>query len=84
MRKIVLRLIRFYQKYLSFDSGLFKTLFLTDKACRFTPTCSDYTYQAVSKYGIIAGGWKGFRRILKCNPWNKGGKDPLKRNGPLK
>jgi len=77
MRKLVLGLIRFYQKYLSFDSGFLRTLFLTDKACRFTPSCSEYTYQAISKYGIILGGWKGVRRILKCNPWNSGGNDPL-------
>jgi len=77
MRKLVLGLIRFYQKYLSFDSGFLRTLFLTDKACRFTPSCSEYTYQAISKYGIILGGWKGVRRILKCNPWNSGGGDPL-------
>ncbi|PIU35121.1 membrane protein insertion efficiency factor YidD [Candidatus Shapirobacteria bacterium CG07_land_8_20_14_0_80_39_18] len=77
MRKLVLGLIRFYQKYLSFDSGFLRTLFLTDKACRFTPSCSEYTYQAISKYGIILGGWKGVRRILKCNPWNSGGDDPL-------
>lgn len=78
MKRIVLRLIRVYQKYFSFDSGLLKMLFLTDKSCRFTPSCSEYTYQAISKYGIIVGGWKGFKRILKCNPWNDGGNDPLK------
>jgi len=78
MRRLVLKLIRFYQKCLSFDSGLLRRLFLTDKACRFTPTCSEYTYQAIFKYGIIAGGLKGLKRILRCNPWNSGGKDPLK------
>jgi len=77
MKKIILKLIRFYQKYLSFDSGVLKMLFLTDKACRFKPSCSDYTYQAIKKYGIISGGWKGLKRIIKCNPWNKGGDDPL-------
>lgn len=84
MKKIVLRFIRLYQKYFSFDTGLLKMFFLTDKSCRFTPSCSEYTYQAISKYGIIAGGWKGFKRILKCNPWNKGGNDPLKENDLLK
>lgn len=77
MKKLFLSLIRFYQKYLSFDSGFFKRLFLTDKACRFTPTCSEYTYQAIKKYGIIFGSQKGLFRILKCNPFNKGGFDPL-------
>lgn len=78
MKKIMLFLIKFYQKYFSFDSGFFKRLFLTDKACRFTPTCSEYTHQAVKKYGIIAGSAKGVSRILRCNPFNRGGFDPLK------
>lgn len=78
MKKIVLRLIRFYQKHLSFDSAFLKRLLLTDKACRFTPTCSEYTYQAIEKYGIILGSWKGIKRILRCNPWNKRGIDLLR------
>lgn len=78
MKIIILKAIRFYQKYLSFDNGILKFLFLTDKACRFSPTCSEYTYQAINKYGIIRGGWKGLKRILRCNPWNKGGDDSLK------
>lgn len=78
MKSFVLKLIRFYQKHLSFDLGLFKRLYLTDKSCRFFPTCSEYTYQAIEKYGIISGGWKGLKRIIRCNPWNEGGIDPLK------
>lgn len=77
MKKTVLYLIRFYQRYLSFDSGLLKRLFLTDKACRFTPRCSEYTYQAVFKYGILKGVLKGLARIIKCHPFNQGGEDPL-------
>ena len=45
--------------------------------CRFTPTCSEYTYQAIDKYGLIKGGIKGAYRILRCNPFNKGGYDPV-------
>lgn len=78
MKKLILKLIRFYQKYLSWDTGLTKFLFLTDKACRFTPTCSEYTYQAIEKYGILSGGWKGLKRIFRCHPWNKGGLDPVR------
>ena len=77
MKKIILKSIRFYQKYLSFDNGLLKLLFLTDKACRFTPTCSEYSYQAISRYGIIRGGSLALRRIFRCHPWNTGGNDPL-------
>ena len=45
--------------------------------CRFTPTCSHYTYQAVEKYGVLKGLYLGFKRILRCNPLFKGGFDPL-------
>lgn len=76
-KELTLSLIRFYQKYLSFDTGLFKFLFLTDKACRFTPRCSEYTYQAIDKYGVLKGGILGLKRIVRCNPWNPGGYDPL-------
>jgi len=78
MKRFFLAGIRFYQKYLSFDTGLAKALFLTDKACRFRPTCSEYTYQAIEKYGILRGGWLGLKRIVKCHPWSKGGKDPVR------
>jgi putative membrane protein insertion efficiency factor len=77
-KKIILKSIRFYQHYLSFDQGFFKFFFLTDKACRFQPTCSDYTYQAIEKYGILRGSWLGLRRVMRCHPWSKGGKDKLK------
>lgn len=43
--------------------------------CRFYPTCSDYFYQAVKKYGLLRGGFKGIKRIIKCNPFNRGGYD---------
>lgn len=78
MKKLVLSLIRFYQKYLSFDSGIAKFLFITDKACRFRPTCSEYSYQAIKKYGILSGGLKGLKRVVRCHPFSQGGPDPVK------
>jgi putative membrane protein insertion efficiency factor len=45
--------------------------------CRFYPTCSHYAYQAIFKYGALKGGWMGFTRLLRCNPYNKGGYDPV-------
>ena len=75
IRLLVLRLIKLYQKTLSFDHGFLK-VFFPNGYCRFHPTCSEYTYQAVEKYGVIRGGLKGFWRILRCNPFNKGGVDP--------
>lgn len=77
MKRFILRLIRFYQKYLSFDTGILKFLWLSDGACRFVPRCSEYTYQAIDRYGIITGSWLGFMRVLRCHPWNKGGYDPV-------
>jgi putative membrane protein insertion efficiency factor len=46
-------------------------------SCRFYPSCSMYTYEAISKYGVIKGSWLGFKRILRCNPFNPGGYDPV-------
>lgn len=77
MKSFILSLIRFYQRHLNF-SGLARYLFLTDRACRFDPTCSQYTYEAVEKYGILRGLWLGFLRILRCHPFSKGGRDPLR------
>ncbi|MDP3954913.1 MAG: membrane protein insertion efficiency factor YidD [bacterium] len=76
--QIALKSIRVYQKYLSFDTGLLRFLFVTEGTCRFEPRCSEYTYQAIQKYGILLGVWMGLKRILRCHPWSKGGLDPLK------
>jgi len=46
-------------------------------SCRFTPTCSHYTLDALKKYGLFKGGWLGLKRILKCHPWGGSGYDPL-------
>jgi len=73
----VLKLIRIYQKTLSFDHGVFRHLF-PNGYCRFHPTCSEYGYQAIDKYGVIKGGFMALWRILRCNPFNKGGHDPVK------
>lgn len=78
MKKLALALIILYQKSSFLNNELFKTLFLTDQACRFEPTCSRYTYQAIDKYGIIKGSVIGLKRIVRCHPWAKGGYDPLR------
>jgi hypothetical protein len=77
LKKIFISLIRFYQKTLSFDHGPMKHLY-PHGFCRFYPSCSEYAIQAINKYGIIKGGLMGSWRILRCNPWNKGGNDPIK------
>ena len=47
-------------------------------ACRFEPTCSEYARQAVEKYGALKGTWMGIKRLLRCQPFCKGGHDPVK------
>jgi hypothetical protein len=75
-RLCAIQSIKFYQKTLSFDHGFFR-IFYPNGFCRFSPTCSDYGIAAIEKYGIIKGGVKTVWRIIRCNPWNKGGYDPV-------
>lgn len=72
MKKLLIWLINGYQKHIS--------LWLKSKNinCKFYPTCSEYTKQAIEKYGAVKGVLLGIKRILKCNPFSKGGYDPLK------
>ena len=77
IKKTVIALIKLYQKTLSLDHGPMKHLH-PHGFCRFYPSCSEYSIQAISKYGIIKGGLKSAWRIVRCNPFNKGGNDPLK------
>lgn len=68
---------------INFLLKLYKTVFspifhFMGSECKFYPTCSEYTKQAIEKYGIMKGIWLGIKRILKCNPFSKGGYDPLK------
>ena len=76
MKFLILTLIRIYQKTISPNHGILKN-YLVYYKCRFYPTCSEYFYQAVKKYGVLKGSIKGTKRILKCHPFNKGGYDPL-------
>lgn len=68
LKKSILIIIRIYQKLISPFLG---------KNCRFSPTCSKYTYQAIEEHGIIKGSYLGIKRILKCHPFNVGGYDPV-------
>ncbi|MBI3619727.1 membrane protein insertion efficiency factor YidD [Candidatus Roizmanbacteria bacterium] len=75
MKKTILRLIRFYQRTAFFHLLIFRQLAISDKICRFVPTCSEYMYQAVDKYGSLKGLWLGLKRIIRCHPFSKGGLD---------
>ncbi len=67
-RLIVMGMIRAYQLTLSY---------LVFTQCRFEPSCSRYTYEAVERYGAVKGSWLGVKRILKCHPFHAGGYDPV-------
>ena len=68
MRSVALFLLRLYKRFLSP---------LLPPMCRFEPTCSMYTMQAVEKYGTLRGIWLGIRRLARCHPFNPGGWDPV-------
>jgi hypothetical protein len=67
-RRAAALLIRGYQRFLSP---------VLPASCRFYPSCSQYTLEAVTRYGLIRGGWLGLRRLVRCHPFNPGGHDPL-------
>ena len=70
MKIILIKIIRFYQKYLSALKGR--------ATCIYTPTCSQYAIEAIEKYGAFKGGWLAFKRICRCNPFSRRGPyDPV-------
>lgn len=77
MKRITLWLIKAYQAAKPIRMLFGKLFFLPDSTCRFRPTCSEYMYQAVDKYGAIKGGVMGIKRILRCNPLSRSRYDPV-------
>ena len=70
MKRVLLGMIRFYQRRISPH---------TPSSCRFVPTCSQYAHEAIQKYGALKGSWLAFKRLLRCNPFYKGDLyDPVK------
>jgi putative membrane protein insertion efficiency factor len=78
MNKLALKLIRLYQKTLSPDHGPVKGLYPYG-FCRFYPSCSEYSYQAIGRFGLFIGCYLGFRRLLKCNPFSQPAHYPVPR-----
>ena len=72
MKKLLISIIKFYRKYLS--------PLKRSSTCIYIPTCSQYALEAIEKYGALKGGWMAFRRILRCNPFSRGGFDPVPDN----
>lgn len=67
IKKIFIKIINIYQFFSK----------MTPRVCRFYPTCSEYAKQAITKYGILKGGYLSIKRILKCHPFHPGGYDPV-------
>ena len=72
MKKIFILFVKIYKKFIS---PLFYSMGIR---CKYYPTCSEYMKQAIEKYGCLKGFFLGFKRFLKCNPFSKGGYDPVK------
>ena len=68
LERFMIRIIRIYQTFISP---------LNPPTCRFYPTCSTYTRDAIVRFGPIRGLWMGIRRIFRCHPWHPGGYDPV-------
>lgn len=68
LKSIILKLIKFYQTFISVNLG---------ENCRFWPSCSQYTMEAIEKYGLLKGSFLGLKRIFKCHPFHPGGVDLL-------
>jgi uncharacterized protein len=68
VKRVLLALLSFYRRYVS--PAL-------PPSCRFTPSCSQYTYEAIERFGAARGSWMGLKRLSRCHPFNPGGYDPV-------
>jgi hypothetical protein len=68
IKQLILDWIRLYQTTISE---------VTPHSCRYQPTCSQYAYEAIKRYGFIKGSWLAIKRLARCNPFSKGGYDPV-------
>jgi uncharacterized protein len=69
MRKIFVKPIEVYRRFVSP---------MLPPSCRYWPSCSEYALQAIQKHGVLKGGLLGAWRVIRCNPWSKGGIDPVR------
>lgn len=76
-KEFILKLIRFYQRIKIKRKSIYPPNNNQISICRFYPTCSQYAYEAIERYGIVKGVLLGIKRIAKCHPWSEGGTDPV-------
>ena len=78
MKYLLMGIIKIYQFLFSFDHGIPGHIFPNSRICRFYPSCSAYSYEAIDKYGSIKGSFLAAKRIVKCGPWTEFGlHDPV-------
>lgn len=78
MKYILMLFIKIYQATLSLDHGLMGKLLPGYRVCIYHPSCSEYGYESIKRYGTFIGGYLTAKRIISCGPWSKGGYDPVK------
>ena len=78
LKRISVFFIVLYQRTISPDHGLLKGLY-PHGVCRYHPTCSQYTKEAIEEYGFVRGSVMGLWRVMRCNPWSEGGNDPVRK-----
>ncbi|MDD2892035.1 MAG: membrane protein insertion efficiency factor YidD [Candidatus Gracilibacteria bacterium] len=76
---ILIALVRLYQRFLSPDHSIWARAMNRPPYCKHIPSCSDYMVESIEKRGVVGGILKGIWRILRCNPWSKGGYDPVEK-----
>lgn len=72
IKELIIKFIQIYQRFIS---PIFSTYFFIN--CKFYPTCSEYTKEAIERFGVLKGGYLGVKRFLRCHPFSSGGYDPL-------
>ncbi len=78
LKRFELMLIKLYQKTLSLDHGYLGKTNPNLRACKFNPTCSEYGYGVIERFGIFKGNYLAIKRVFKCNPWSEPGQyDPI-------
>ncbi len=76
LTRALIALLRFYQRFLSFDQGL-PSRIVPLRFCRYHPTCSEYAIDAIQRYGAVRGSLMAVKRVARCHPWHPGGFDPV-------